>query len=125
MRSVETNLGAGALYTGERTRRCLPQGAERAFMLSTRERNIGPRAACRRCYDDPHDACAERAGRAFAGGRKGRRHSMNITITFRHMVGTDAVKQYAHDKIAKLQKFLRQAMTAQVTLSVEGLEHIA
>ena len=50
---------------------------------------------------------------------------MNIAITFRHMVGTDAVKQYAHDKIAKLQKFLRQAMTAQVTLSVEGAEHIA
>lgn len=50
---------------------------------------------------------------------------MNITITFRHMVGTEAVKSYAHDKVAKLQKFLRQAMTAQVTLSVEGLEHIA
>jgi putative sigma-54 modulation protein len=50
---------------------------------------------------------------------------MNITITFRHMVGTDAVKSYAHEKVAKLQKFLRQAMTAQVTLSVEGLEHIA
>jgi putative sigma-54 modulation protein len=50
---------------------------------------------------------------------------MNIAITFRHMAGTDAVKQYAHEKIAKLQKFLRQAMTAQVTLSVEGTEHIA
>jgi len=50
---------------------------------------------------------------------------MNITITFRHMVGTDAVKGYAHEKVAKLQKFLRQALTAQVTLSVEGLEHIA
>ena len=50
---------------------------------------------------------------------------MNITITFRHMDGTEAVKQYAHDKIAKLQKFLGQAMTAQVTLSVEGLDHVA
>lgn len=50
---------------------------------------------------------------------------MNITITFRHMVGTEAVKNYAHEKVAKLQKFLRQAMTAQVTLSVEGLDHIA
>jgi len=50
---------------------------------------------------------------------------MNITITFRHMTGTDAVKQYAHTKIAKLQKFLRQAMTAQVTLSVDALDHIA
>jgi putative sigma-54 modulation protein len=50
---------------------------------------------------------------------------MNITITFRHMVGTEAVKKYGYEKIAKLQKFLRQAMTAQVTLSVEGLEHVA
>ena len=50
---------------------------------------------------------------------------MNITITFRHMVGTDAVKSHVHDKVAKLQKFLRQAMSAQVTLSVEGIEHIA
>ena len=50
---------------------------------------------------------------------------MNITITFRHMDGTEAVKKYAHEKIAKLQKFLRQAMSAQVTLTVEGLEHSA
>lgn len=49
---------------------------------------------------------------------------MNITITFRHMDGTDAMKRHAHEKISKLQKFLRQAMTAQVTLSVEGLDHI-
>jgi putative sigma-54 modulation protein len=50
---------------------------------------------------------------------------MNIAITFRHVGGTDAVKQHAHDKVAKLQKFLRQAMTAQVTLSLEGADHIA
>lgn len=50
---------------------------------------------------------------------------MNIAITFRHMDGTDAVKSYAHEKVAKLQKFLRQAMSAQVTLSVEGQDHVA
>jgi putative sigma-54 modulation protein len=50
---------------------------------------------------------------------------MNITTTFRQMVGTDAVKSYAHDKVAKLQKFLRQVMRADVTLSVEGNEHVA
>lgn len=49
---------------------------------------------------------------------------MNITITFRHMVGSEAVKSHVHEKIAKLQKFLRQAMTAQITLGVEGVEHI-
>ena len=50
---------------------------------------------------------------------------MNITITFRHMDGTEAVKRYAHEKVAKLQKYLRQTLTAQVTLSVEGIQHIA
>ena len=50
---------------------------------------------------------------------------MQITITFRHMNGTEAVKKHAHEKVAKLQKFLRQTMSAQVTLSVEGIEHIA
>ena len=41
---------------------------------------------------------------------------MNITVSFRQMEGTEAVKRHAQDKIAKLQKFLRQAMKAQVTL---------
>jgi len=50
---------------------------------------------------------------------------MNITITFRHMEGTDAVKNHVREKLAKLQKFLRTAMTAQVTLAVEGLDHVA
>ncbi|EYF08611.1 ribosome hibernation-promoting factor, HPF/YfiA family [Chondromyces apiculatus] len=50
---------------------------------------------------------------------------MNIAITFRHMAGSDAVRTYAEEKVAKLQKFLRQAMTAHVTIAVEGLEHIA
>ena len=49
---------------------------------------------------------------------------MNIAITFRHMVGSEAVKTHVNEKVAKLQKFLRQAMAAQVTLGVEGLEHI-
>jgi putative sigma-54 modulation protein len=53
------------------------------------------------------------------------RPALNITITFRHMDGTEAVKRYAHDKVAKLQKYLRQGISAQVTLSVEGLQHIA
>ena len=50
---------------------------------------------------------------------------MNINITFRQMVGSDAVKAHVHDKTAKLQKFLRQPMNANVTLAVEGLDHIA
>jgi putative sigma-54 modulation protein len=49
---------------------------------------------------------------------------MNIAITFRHLDPSDAVKQYAHDKVAKLQKFLRQPMTANVTVDLIKLEHL-
>jgi putative sigma-54 modulation protein len=44
---------------------------------------------------------------------------MNIAITFRHMDSTEAVKGYATDKVAKLQKFLRQPLKGQVTLSCQ------
>jgi putative sigma-54 modulation protein len=50
---------------------------------------------------------------------------MNITITFRHMDSSSAVKAYAGEKVSKLQKFLRQPMTAKVTLSVDKLWHVA
>lgn len=45
---------------------------------------------------------------------------MNITITFRQMIATDAVKGYATDKVGRLQKFLRQPMKGQVTLSCQN-----
>jgi putative sigma-54 modulation protein len=41
---------------------------------------------------------------------------MNITITFRHMDATDAVKAYATEKVGRLQRFLRWPMKGQVTL---------
>ena len=45
---------------------------------------------------------------------------MNIAITFRHLEASEPVKEYATEKVAKLQKFLRQPMCARVTLSVES-----
>ncbi len=48
---------------------------------------------------------------------------MNIAITFRQMDATEAVKGYATDKISKLQKFLRQPMQTQVTVSCQNREH--
>jgi putative sigma-54 modulation protein len=45
---------------------------------------------------------------------------MNIAITFRHLEASEPVKTYANDKVAKLQKFLRQPMRAKVTLAVEN-----
>ena len=50
---------------------------------------------------------------------------MNISITFRHMDASEAIKSYAQEKVSKLQKFLRQPMTAKVTLSIDRLKHIA
>ena len=46
----------------------------------------------------------------------------NISITFRHVDPSDAIKAHAEEKIQKLQRFLRQPMMARVTLSLEKLE---
>ena len=48
---------------------------------------------------------------------------MNISITFRQMEPTDAVKTYAKEKVSKLQRFLRHPMKAQVTLSTQHRAH--
>ncbi len=50
---------------------------------------------------------------------------MNISITFRHMDASESIKSYAREKVAKLQKFLRQPMSAKVTLSLDRLKHVA
>jgi putative sigma-54 modulation protein len=50
---------------------------------------------------------------------------MNVSITFRHMDASEAIKQHASEKLAKLQKFLRQPMTAKVTISLDKLKHVA
>lgn len=50
---------------------------------------------------------------------------MNIAITFRQLEASEAVKKYASDKVGKLQKFLRQPLSAQVTLTLDRLHHVA
>jgi len=42
-----------------------------------------------------------------------------IAVTFRHMNATEAVKGYATDKVARMQRFLRAPMKCQVTLSCQ------
>lgn len=44
---------------------------------------------------------------------------MNIAITFRHLESSTAIKDYAQEKVGRIQKFLRRPMKANVTLSVE------
>lgn len=50
---------------------------------------------------------------------------MNIQITFRHLESTEAIKDYATEKIGRLQKFLRSPLKANVTLSVEKGQQMA
>jgi putative sigma-54 modulation protein len=50
---------------------------------------------------------------------------MNIAITFRQLEASEAVKQYASEKVGKLQKFLRKPLSAQVTLTLDKLQHVA
>ncbi|HKQ71574.1 MAG TPA: ribosome-associated translation inhibitor RaiA [Polyangiaceae bacterium] len=50
---------------------------------------------------------------------------MNISITFRHIEPSEPVKKYAQEKMAKLQKFLRQPMQAHVILDTQRIEHVA
>jgi putative sigma-54 modulation protein len=51
---------------------------------------------------------------------------MNIAVTFRHMNATEAVKGYATEKVARMQRFLRAPMKGQVTLSCQQdrLHHV-
>jgi putative sigma-54 modulation protein len=49
---------------------------------------------------------------------------MQVSVTFRHMNATDALRQYAEDKIDKaLRKYLRSPFDAHVVLSAERHQH--
>jgi putative sigma-54 modulation protein len=50
---------------------------------------------------------------------------MQIQVTFRRVESSDAVRDYAIDKVGKLKKFLDGAPEAHVTLSVEKHRHEA
>ena len=50
---------------------------------------------------------------------------MRIQFTFRNIEPSDALKDYATDKLTKLQKYLRTPLDAEVTLSVERHLHCA
>lgn len=50
---------------------------------------------------------------------------MEIHVTFRHMEPTEALKEYARQKLDKIKKFMRRPIEAHVVLSVERHFHIA
>lgn len=50
---------------------------------------------------------------------------MQITVTFRHMEPSDALKTYAEDKLAKVAKYIDEPITVQVYMTVEKIRHSA
>jgi putative sigma-54 modulation protein len=48
---------------------------------------------------------------------------MEVSFTFRHVEPSEGVKNYAREKIAKLQKYLRSPLTAEVIFSMERHLH--
>ena len=50
---------------------------------------------------------------------------MGIAITFRHMESTEALKNYVHDKLERVQKYLRAPLDAHVTLVQERHQFVA
>jgi len=45
-----------------------------------------------------------------------------VSVTFRHTEPTDALKQYAEEKMDRLGKYFSQSLDAHVVLSVESRE---
>lgn len=48
---------------------------------------------------------------------------MQISFSFRHVDSSEGIKSYASEKIARLQKYLRAPLTADVTISKERHLH--
>jgi putative sigma-54 modulation protein len=48
---------------------------------------------------------------------------MEVAFTFRHVEPSEGVKNYAREKVAKLQKYLRAPLTAEVIFSMERHLH--
>ena len=50
---------------------------------------------------------------------------MQITVTFRHVEPTAALKTYAEEKLERVKKYLRRPIDAHVILSVSKERHVA
>lgn len=50
---------------------------------------------------------------------------MRFTVTFRNLEPTGALKEYAQEKLEKVQRFINREMEANVVFSIEKYLHIA
>jgi len=48
---------------------------------------------------------------------------MKLSVTFRHMEPSEALKQHVQDKLQRLKKFFSEPMRAQIVLSKESYRH--
>lgn len=50
---------------------------------------------------------------------------MQITVTFRHMEPSEALKSYADEKLERVKKYIDEPIAVQVFLTVEKIRHMA
>ncbi len=50
---------------------------------------------------------------------------MRVAVTFRHMEATDALRNYAEEKVTHAERLIRNAIDAHVVLSVTKRRHLA
>jgi putative sigma-54 modulation protein len=50
---------------------------------------------------------------------------MQITTTFRHMEPSEALKDYAAEKLERVKKYINESIVVHVFLTVEKIRHIA
>lgn len=50
---------------------------------------------------------------------------MQVSVTFKHLEPSDAVRSYAEEKVKKVNKYVDNAIEANVVLSVQKFRHIA
>ena len=51
---------------------------------------------------------------------------MQLSVTFRHMEATDAIKDYAREKVERIKKYFPDPISAHVVLTTErGYQHVA
>ena len=50
---------------------------------------------------------------------------MQYSVTFRHMEPSDHLKEYSHDKLLRLEKYLDAVVDAEVVMTVEKFRHKA
>jgi len=48
---------------------------------------------------------------------------MEITVTFRHLESTDALRDYAREKVSRIKKYAGTPAEAAVILSLEKRRH--